>query len=111
LSDGIFMVADSLTLLDRKRVSTTPMRSIFRRFTNMSPFVHDGGLMSYGADLNESMERAAELAAKILGGSRPADLPVEEPTHYPLVINLKTAKRTGIELPPNFVALADDVIE
>ena len=57
------------------------------------------------------MERAAELTAKILGGTRPADLPFEEPTRYPLVINLKTAKATGITLPPNFVALADEVIE
>jgi putative ABC transport system substrate-binding protein len=63
--------------------------------------------MSYGTDLKESMQ----LAAEILGGSRPADLPFEEPTRYPLVINLKTAKATGIELPQNFVALADEVIE
>jgi putative tryptophan/tyrosine transport system substrate-binding protein len=75
------------------------------------PNVHDGGLMSYGPDLNESMERAAGLTARILGGARPADLPFEEPTHYKLVINLKTAKATGIELPVNFLALANEVIE
>jgi putative ABC transport system substrate-binding protein len=67
--------------------------------------------ISYGPDLNESMERAADLAARILGGARPGDLPFEEPTHYKLVINLKTAKATGIELPVNFMALADEVIE
>jgi putative ABC transport system substrate-binding protein len=67
--------------------------------------------MSYGPDLNESFERAAVLAARILNGARPADLPFEEPTHYLLVINLKTAKATGIELPENFLALADEVIE
>ena len=75
------------------------------------PNVHDGGLMSYGPDLNESMERAAGLTARVLGGARPADLPFEEPTHYKLVINLKTAKATGIELPINFLALATEVIE
>jgi putative ABC transport system substrate-binding protein len=67
--------------------------------------------MSYGPDLNESMERAADLTARIFAGARPADLPFEEPTRYKLVINLKTAKATGIEFPANFVALADEVIE
>jgi putative ABC transport system substrate-binding protein len=75
------------------------------------PWVRDGGLMSYGPDLKESMERAADLAARVLNGERPSDLPFEEPTRYPLVINLKTAKATGIELPSNFLALADEVIE
>jgi putative ABC transport system substrate-binding protein len=75
------------------------------------PWVHDGGLMSYGPELQECFERAADLTARIFGGTRPGDLPFEEPTRYKLVINLKVAKTTGIELPMNFVALADEVIE
>ncbi len=75
------------------------------------PWVRDGGLMSYGPDLQESFERAAALSARIFAGARPGDLPFEEPTRYKLVINLKTAKATGIELPASFVALADEVIE
>jgi putative tryptophan/tyrosine transport system substrate-binding protein len=67
--------------------------------------------MSYGADLNESYGRAAALIDRIFKGANPADLPFEEPTRYLLVINLKAAKATGIELSPSFVALADEVIE
>ena len=74
-------------------------------------FVRDGGLMSYGPDLKESFERAGDLAARIFKGARPADLPFEQPTRYPFIVNLKTAKASGIELPVNLVALADEVIE
>jgi putative ABC transport system substrate-binding protein len=110
--DAIFMVADALTTLNRKRVfDYAAAHHIPAMYEYDLPNVHDGGLMSYGPDLNESMERAADLTARILGGARPADLPFEEPTHYKLVINLKTAKATGIELPEQFVALADEVIE
>src|SRR6516225_4048430 len=110
--DAIFMVADALTTLNRKRVfDYAGAHHIPALYEYDLPYVHDGGLMSYGPDLNESMERAAGLTARILGGALPADLPFEEPTHYKLVINIKTAKATGIELPVNFLALADEVIE
>jgi putative ABC transport system substrate-binding protein len=110
--DAIFMVADALTSLNRKRVfDYADAHHIPALYEYDVPYVHDGGLMSYGPDLDESMERAAGLTARILGGARPADLPFEEPTHYKLVINLKIAKTTGIELPVNFLALADEVIE
>jgi putative tryptophan/tyrosine transport system substrate-binding protein len=74
-------------------------------------FVRDGGLMSYGADFKESFERAASLIDRIFKGAKPADLPFEEPTRYVFVVNLKTAKSIGLELPPNLLALADEVIE
>jgi putative tryptophan/tyrosine transport system substrate-binding protein len=110
--DAIFMVADGLTTLNRKRViDYAAAHHIPAMYEYDVPNVADGGLMSYGPDVKESMASAAELAARILGGARPADLPFEEPTRYKLVINLKTAKATGITLPDNFVALADDVIE
>jgi putative ABC transport system substrate-binding protein len=110
--DAILMVADVLTNLNRKRVfDYAAKHQIPALYEYDAPFVRDGGLMSYGPDLKESMERAAALAARILTGARPGDLPFEEPTRYPLVINLKTAKATGITLPSNFVALADEVIE
>ncbi len=110
--DAILMVADVLTNLNRKRVfDYAAQHHIPALYEYDIPFVRDGGLMSYGPDLKESMETAADLTMRIFKGARPGDLPFEEPTHYPLVINLKTAKATGINLPPEFVALADEVIE
>lgn len=109
--DAILMVADALTTLNRKRVFEYAAEHHIPALYEYDFLVRDGGLMSYGPDLQESFERAAGLAARILDGARPADLPFEEPTRYPLVINLKTAKATGIELPQNFIALANEVIE
>jgi putative ABC transport system substrate-binding protein len=110
--DAIFMVADGLTTLNRKRViDYAGTHHIPAMYEYDVPNVTDGGLMSYGPDVKESMASAAELAARILAGARPADLPFEEPTRYKLVVNLKTAKATGITLPENFIAVADEVIE
>ena len=109
--DAILMVADALTVLNRKRVFDYAGAHHIPALYEYDFFVRDGGLMSYGPDIKESFQRAADLVARIFGGARPGDLPFEEPTRYPLVVNLKTAKATGIELPANFVALADEVIE
>jgi putative ABC transport system substrate-binding protein len=109
--DAILMVSDSLTILNRKRVFDYAGVHHIPALYEYDVMARDGGLMSYGPDLKESVERVADLVARILKGAKPAELPFEQPTRYPFVVNLKTAKATGIELPVNLVALADEVIE
>ena len=76
-----------------------------------SDWVEADGLMSYGANWNERWRRTAYYVDKILKGTKPADLPVEQPTKIELVINLKTAKQIGLTIPPNVLARADKVIK
>jgi ABC-type uncharacterized transport system substrate-binding protein len=74
-------------------------------------FADEGGLMSYGPNLPELHRQSARLVARILKGERPGDLPIELPTRYELIVNLKTAKGLGLEIPNSFLLLADEVIE
>ena len=109
--DAILMVSDALTVLNRKRVFSYADMHRLPAIYESDPYVTDGGLMSYGADRKESILRAASLIDRIFKGANPADLPFEEPTHYVFVINLKTAKSIGLEIPPTVLGLADEVIE
>jgi putative ABC transport system substrate-binding protein len=109
--DAILMVTDVLTLLNRKRVFDYAAAHRLPAIYEQDFMTRDGGLMSYGADAKESFDVAAALAARIFQGAKPAELPFEIPTRYLFVVNLKTAKAIGLEMPPTVLALADEVIE
>ncbi|MGC2825869.1 MAG: ABC transporter substrate-binding protein [Pseudolabrys sp.] len=111
MPDAILMVSDSLTVLNRKRVIDFAAEHRVPAIYEFDGIVRDGGLMYYGADQRESFIRAAALVDSIFKGAKPADLPVEQPTPYIFVINLKTAKTMGLEIPSNVAVLADEVIE
>jgi putative ABC transport system substrate-binding protein len=95
----------------RKRILDQAMNGRIPAMYFGSEFTDDGGLMSYGPNMNELFRRAGIYIDKILKGAKPADLPVEQPTKFELVINLKTAKQIGLTIPPNVLARADRVIK
>jgi putative ABC transport system substrate-binding protein len=109
--DAILMVADALTNLNRKRVFDYALGKRLPAMYETDPYVRTGGLMSYGADRKESFQRAAAMVDRIFKGAKPADLPFEQPTRFRFVINLATARATGLEIPAKLLALADEVIE
>jgi ABC-type uncharacterized transport system substrate-binding protein len=109
--DAIYTIADRLTRLHVKQILEFAMKSKIPTMFNSGEFVEDGALMSYGPNRVEASRRAAVYVDKILKGAKPADLPVEQPTKFELVINLKTAKQIGLTIPPNVLARADIVIK
>jgi ABC-type uncharacterized transport system substrate-binding protein len=109
--DAILMVADALTVLNRKRIMEFATVNRIPTIFEYSFLVRDGGLMSYGPKLGAIGVRVGDFVARILLGARPADLPLEQPTQFELAINLKTAKALGLELSPTLLARADEVIE
>jgi putative ABC transport system substrate-binding protein len=100
----------TLLRADRKRIAEFAIKSRLPSIYNNRDYVDAGGLMYYGADQTESFQRIAYFVDRILKGAKPADLPVEQPTKFEFVINLKTAKQIGLTIPPNVLARADRVI-
>ena len=108
--DGISVLGGPLTNRTQERTAAFAIRSRLPSMYDTRDAVDAGGLMFYGADAMESYQRIAYYVDKILKGAKPADLPVEQPTKFELVINLKTAKQIGLTIPPNVLARADRVI-
>jgi len=109
--DGLYVLQGPLMNANQKRIVDLALKSRLPSMYSNRAAVDAGGLMSYGADLAESYRRVAVYVDKILKGAKPADLPVEQPTKFELVINLKTAKQIGLTIPPNVLARADKVIK
>ena len=108
--DGLYVSLGPLMLANGKRIAGFALKSRLPSIYVRREFVDAGGLMSYGADLADSYKRVAYFVDRILKGAKPADLPVEQPTKFEFVINLKTAKQIGVTIPPNVLARADKVI-
>jgi putative tryptophan/tyrosine transport system substrate-binding protein len=108
--DGLYVTSGPQMGANRKRFADFALKSRLPSTNPNREFVNAGGLMYYGADLADSYRRIAYYVDKILKGAKPADLPLEQPTKFELVINLKTAKQIGVTIPPNVLARADKVI-
>ena len=110
-ADAIIVFGDALTVNNAPRVTALAAEHRLPGLYLFRLFATNGGLISYGPDLADLFLRAGSYVDKILKGTKPSDLPVEQPTKFELVINLKTAKALGLTVPPSLLARADEVIE
>jgi putative ABC transport system substrate-binding protein len=110
-SDGLFVTSGRLMRTNRKRIADFALKSRLPSVYSYEEFVDAGGLMSYAADDADSVRRVAYFVDRILKGAKPADLPVEQPTKFELVINLKTARQIGLTIPSEVLARATRLIK
>ena len=110
-ADALFVVPEQLFNTNRQRLNELALSARLPSMHGFREAVEAGGLMSYGPDYLDMFRRTADFVDRILRGARPADIPVEQPTKFELVINLRTAKAIGLTVPPLLLARADDVIE
>jgi len=110
-ADALYVVENALTSANSAQIGTLALNARIPMMFNIGDVAQPGSLMSYGPDFPTTFRRAADYADKILHGAKPGDLPVEQPTKFNFVINLKTAKTLGLTVPDKLLALADEVIE
>ena len=110
-ADAVYVCGDLLMFTNRIRINTLAIGAQLSTMYGPREYVDAGGLISYGVNYPHLFRRAAEHVDKILRGTKPADIPVEQPTRFDLVVNLTTAKALGLEIPPMLLARADEVIE
>ena len=110
-ADALYVCSDALVNTNRLRINTLALATRLPTMHGVREFVEAGGLMSYGPNYPDLFRRAGDYVDKILRGTKPGDIPVEQPTKFELVINLKTAKALGLDVPPTLLARADEVIE
>jgi putative ABC transport system substrate-binding protein len=110
-ADALYVCTGPLVNSNRMQINTLANAARLPTIHGSRQYVEADGLVSYGPDITDMFRRAAEYVDKILRGAKPGDLPVEQPTKFELVINLKTAKTLGLEVPDKVLALADEVIE
>jgi putative ABC transport system substrate-binding protein len=109
-ADAVLVLAGSIFNSHRMQVIGLAVKSRLPAIYPYPEYMRDGGLMTYSVNLTDLFRRAATYVDKILKGAKPADLPVEQPTKFELVINVKAAKQIGLTIPPNVLARADKVI-
>jgi putative ABC transport system substrate-binding protein len=110
-ADALYVATDPLLFTHRIRITTLAQGMRLPTVHNLREGVEAGGLMSYGPSFPDQFRRAAEFVDKILRGAKPGELPVEQPTKFDLVVNLKTAKALELTIPESFLFRADEVIE
>jgi putative ABC transport system substrate-binding protein len=110
-ADALYLCPDPLMNSNRTRINILAVGARLPTMHGAREFVEAGGLMSYGANLPDQFRRAADFVDKILRGTKPSDIPVEQPTKFDLIVNLTTAKALGLTVPDTLLARADEVIE
>jgi putative tryptophan/tyrosine transport system substrate-binding protein len=110
-ADALLVLGSPAFFPERRRLAELAIHHRLPASFQRPAYAEAGGLMSFGADIDDMFRRVADYASRILNGAKPSDLPVEQPTKFELVINLRTAKALGLTIPPSLLARADEVIE
>ena len=110
-ADAVYVAVDQLIVANRTPIITSALGERVATIFSTSDFVKGGALMSYGPNYSDLFRHSADYVDKILRGTKPGDIPVEQPTKFELVINLKTAKALGLTIPPTLIARADEIVE